>query len=103
MASENAVPTNEERNYLSPKEFAQLTGFSLVTVRRYLSSGRLPKYQPGGKNCRVGIPLAVLELFLDSTAPKTADESPAGSEPEPSQQSSPRTHQGPPPRWMERR
>ena len=42
--------------YLTPEEFAHLSGLSLSTVRRYLADGRLPKVQPGGPRCRVLIP-----------------------------------------------
>jgi hypothetical protein len=48
--------------WLSPKAYAQASGISLATVRRYLKLGLLPKLQPGGKRGRVCIPRSSLEV-----------------------------------------
>ena len=55
---------SDGRESVSPQEFARLSGLSLATVRRYLSDGRLPSVQPGGRRCRVLIPRGVLAQFL---------------------------------------
>ena len=54
----NAKP---ESQYLSPQQFASLTGASIATVRRYLDLGILPKYQPAGPRGRVFIPASAFE------------------------------------------
>lgn len=55
-----------ERVYLTPEEFAQVSGLSLSTVRRYLANGKLPKCQPGGPRCRVLIPRGALVQLAPS-------------------------------------
>src|SRR5262245_17119909 len=45
---------------LTPKQYAELTGFSLATVRRYLRANKLPRLQPGGPRGRIAIPLSAL-------------------------------------------
>ena len=91
-----------DQGFLSPAEFAQLTGLSMATVRRYLRDGRVPKIQPGGARCRVLIPRAALELHL---CPSTeSDESiglPAAEIRDDSNRDK-RRH-GPAPRWTGRR
>lgn len=59
MSESSAVP----REFLSPQEFAAISGLSLVTVRRYLAAGRVPSVQPGGRRCRVLIPRSALSQF----------------------------------------
>ncbi|MCH9656147.1 MAG: helix-turn-helix domain-containing protein [Planctomycetes bacterium] len=44
---------SSKRVFLSPEEFAQLSGLSVPTIHRYLKSGRLPFNQPGGHRCRI--------------------------------------------------
>lgn len=42
-----------DRAYVSPEEFAALTGLSIATVRRRIKASQLPVIQPGGKRTRV--------------------------------------------------
>ena len=42
------------------QQFADLSGLSKSTVRRYLKAGKLPHDQPGGPRCRILIPLSAL-------------------------------------------
>jgi hypothetical protein len=52
----------DTRRYLSPEEFALVTGLSLSTVHRRLARQQLPKIQPGGKGTRIMIPLDAIEI-----------------------------------------
>lgn len=95
------------RRLFSPAEFAARSGLSLITVRRYLAEGKLPKYQPGGKRCRVMIPVSALSLPLsldiqDQTG-TVADEIPATELPQTNQTPASDVIAGPPPRWMKRK
>jgi excisionase family DNA binding protein len=65
-----------EREYLSPREFVARSGLSLATVRRYLADGRLPSVQPGGRRCRMLIPVAALERFAAANKLITKTETP---------------------------
>lgn len=62
--------------YLSVKDFARIAGISEKSVHRYLRDGKLPKYQPGGENCRVSIPASALEVTaqrqVDDSSPQPA-------------------------------
>ncbi|MCH8044525.1 MAG: helix-turn-helix domain-containing protein [Planctomycetes bacterium] len=92
-------------DYLSPVEFAHLSGLSLSTVRRYLASGRLPKVQPGGRRCRVLIPRNAIEVIRDPEFSSkehdvtTLVDAPAISDPS---SPPPSQHRGPAPRWTAR-
>jgi excisionase family DNA binding protein len=44
----------------SVEKFAELSGLSDSTVRRYVKAGKLPHNQPGGRRCRILIPLSAL-------------------------------------------
>src|SRR4051794_28412378 len=52
----------DAKQLLSPKEFAEASGFSLPTIRRYLEKGKLPKFQPAGEGGRIGIPRSALQV-----------------------------------------
>ena len=68
---------------LSPKAFAAASGLSKSTVDRYLKSGRLAKCQPGGRNCRILIPVTELSRLVDpasdSSEPLPLDDSGSSS------------------------
>lgn len=91
----------EDRQFLSPVEFARLSGLSLSTVARYLANGKLPYYQPGGKGCRVLIPRSGLQDVDVNAARKGAS-----SERAPSSTDIPTAARqrsglaGPRPKWM---
>jgi excisionase family DNA binding protein len=56
------------RPYVSPAEYAALTGLSPATVRRYLKHGRIPYHQPAGSRGRILIPTDALELLTGAAA-----------------------------------
>jgi excisionase family DNA binding protein len=89
-------------SYLSPSEYAELTGFSIATVQRYLDAGKLPKHQPGGPRSRIGIPRSALALN-DGAPADTCDanalDQPPESQPEGTGEPSARRY-GPRPRWQ---
>ncbi|WP_428306234.1 helix-turn-helix domain-containing protein [Lacipirellula sp.] len=67
-------PSESTRQYLTPYQAVAVTGLSLSTVWRYIRSGKLPVYQPGGPRCRVMIPREALQGIVASveTACRTA-------------------------------
>jgi hypothetical protein len=69
----------ESTPYLTVDEFACLSTLSEVTVRRYLRDGRLPKFQPGGDRCRIGIPVSALQTLepAQSVRPVGLDSAPS--------------------------
>jgi excisionase family DNA binding protein len=50
--------------FISPKELAQLGGVSMRTVRKWLSTGRVVYFQPGGPGTTVLIPKCRLRLDM---------------------------------------
>jgi|GEM_PF-4430080 len=84
--------------YLSPAEVARRTGLSIATVRRYVQGGALPKYQPGGRRCRVMIPIAALESFQSATSTEGTS-TPSTSRKEEALAKEQRPRFGPRPRW----
>jgi hypothetical protein len=61
--SESGIsPLEDNRKFLSPKEFVAVSGISLATVHRRLKSKQLPKYQPGGPGTRIMIPVDAIEI-----------------------------------------
>jgi excisionase family DNA binding protein len=60
LAPESAEPRQGagpgKHKGLSPKEFGEVTGLSMATVRRLLAKNKIPKYQPGGKDTRFQSP-----------------------------------------------
>jgi excisionase family DNA binding protein len=90
--------------FYSPASFAELTGMSLSTVRRYLAQGKLPKFQPGGPNAKVLIPAAAIEFYLQPKRAINVSESDTTS-PTDSRASACKPHKlnsGPSPRWRRR-
>jgi excisionase family DNA binding protein len=89
--------------FLGVEEFAQATGLSEQTVRRYLKKNRLPFVQPAGKRGRILIPFTALKFLesgpsspeptpaIDRAAPETKSTNPDGF----SRERLP----GPKPRW----
>lgn len=47
--------------FLSPAEFAELSGLSEATVRRRLKDGTIESVQPGGFRSRILIPIDALQ------------------------------------------
>jgi excisionase family DNA binding protein len=84
----DAPPTE----YLSPLEFARLTGLSLSTVHRRIRDKSLPVWQPGGRRTAVRIHRSALTTSHQPPDP-SAVEAPSPAEAAPS----PRC--GPQPRW----
>ncbi len=60
------APTSAE--FLTPAEFARLAVLSLATVRRRISDGSLPVFQPGGKRTAMRIPRSALTATPSSLA-----------------------------------
>lgn len=85
-----------ERLYVSPQEFAELSGLSLSTVHRYLKSGRIEFVQPGGPRSRILISRHALQK-------KTPEADKGGT---PGDSTSADTDKqpvsGPRPRWMKK-
>ncbi|MFP4105889.1 MAG: helix-turn-helix domain-containing protein [Phycisphaerae bacterium] len=67
LASPTVSKTEPVNSYMSPEEFAAHSGLSQATVRRRIRDGSLPHVQPGGKGCRILIPVNALERMLDQT------------------------------------
>ena len=94
--------------HVSPEEFAELSGLSSATVRRYLADGRLPKSQPGGRRCRVLIPVSALNPFAASAKSGVEEDAngnqdvAAPASPTSADSTSPLSRRGPPPRWLRR-
>ena len=96
---------NPSAEYLSPEQFAQLSGYSLSTVHRYLKRGLLPKVQPGGPGCKVLIPRNALDSLTPGLNATTAGSDPAvvseASLPvTPATTETPSRLSGPCPAWM---
>jgi len=82
----------DEREYLKLDEFQKLCGLSLVTLRRYVKSGKLESVQAAGRGHRILIPRDALDKLR--AAPK--------SPPDPAEAERPsrnETLSGPKPRW----
>jgi hypothetical protein len=95
------IPISE---YLTPHDFAQLSGLSISTVRRYLDDDKLPKIQPGGKRCRVLIPRNALDFIkpIEKQRPEASPdetEAPANANKD---KPKPAANSGPQPRWRKR-
>jgi excisionase family DNA binding protein len=88
--------TPQDSAYLSPEDFARRSGLSVSTVRRYLADGRLPKFQPGGKRCRVLIPSSALAGHLDATSNVTLKRE------APDRRQEETRPPGPKPKWLRR-
>lgn len=90
------------RRYLSPLEFCQLSGLSLATVHRYLKSGKLPFWQPGGHRTRILIPVDALEALPGGAAgmgPAGHSRAAQGSPPISTTTEKPAPLPGPRPKW----
>ncbi len=96
----------DDAPHLSPSEFSKKAGISLSTVQRYLDDGKLPKFQPGGPGCRVGIPRSALQAWCASTSTSaTQDKTKSADVADDSHSSNTDAHRhhGRAPRWMARR
>ena len=82
----------EEPEYLKLDEFQKLCGLSLVTLRRYIKSGKLECVQAAGRGHRILIPRDALDKLR--AAPKPP--------PDPAEAECPSRNgalSGPKPRW----
>ena len=100
-SSQPSSPHGAELEYLTPDDFAQVSGLSISTVRRYLDDDRLPKIQPGGKRCRVLIPRHALDFLkpIEQQQPEVSSDeadAPANADDE---QPKAAPQSGPQPRW----
>ena len=90
--------------YVSPREFARLSGLSLATIHRYVKCGKLPCCQPGGRRARLLIPIDALQgLALQSPSTErapAAQVSPMATAPIRNELPGPTRLAGPVPRWM---
>ncbi|MCA9179346.1 MAG: helix-turn-helix domain-containing protein [Planctomycetales bacterium] len=91
----------EPPSFLSPQDFARVSGLSVSTVHRYLAGGHLPKFQPGGKRCRILIPLTALEQFQNATSIQR-EQQPAPSDDAAPQPDNRSLSKGPKPKWTKR-
>lgn len=96
--------TNTPPRYVTPKQFAGITGFSLKTVRRRLKDGDLPAHQPGGRRTRWLIDLQAFEAEQNVAPqePATCEEVPPEltEKPESKRVVDVARPSGPRPRWM---
>lgn len=98
MIPQNVPDAEPSLELLSPAEFAAASGFSMATVRRLLSAGRLPKLQPGGARHRIAIPAAALATVrLGQSATPRLDHSAVAHH----VQTAPRKRSGPLPAWRQ--
>jgi len=102
-ADESAGRT--DRKFLKIKEFVAVTGLSLATVHRRLKSNQIPKYQSGGKGCRVLIPVEAVSAVASQTLPGIADSAPptVAEQPQCTRAAKPPRLSGPPPKWRRKR
>jgi excisionase family DNA binding protein len=61
-------PPGSPKEYLNASEFSARTGMSKSTIWRLKLAGKLPFYQPGGRNSLVLFPRDALELAATETA-----------------------------------
>lgn len=52
------------RGYLTYEELSQQTGISVSTLRRRVSDGTIPFFQPGGPRTRIVFPLDAVERLI---------------------------------------
>ncbi len=71
------MTTSPAKQYLSPAEFADLSGLSLSSVHRRIADRSLPFIQPGGKRKAIRIPRTALEALQPTRA--VPDSEPADS------------------------
>jgi excisionase family DNA binding protein len=64
--------TLQEKKFLDIKEAAEYSGYSVDTLRKYHSSGKIKATKPGGKNLR--FTPEDLSAFLASNESKTIDQ-----------------------------
>lgn len=80
-------PTPKD-HYVSISELAARTGLSHATIWRLKRGGKIPFFQPGGKNGRVLFPADAIERALGGPPQATPDDAP------------PERLPGPQPSWM---
>jgi hypothetical protein len=89
----------------SVEEYADMSGLSTETVRRYLKAGKLPYDQPGGPRHRILIPLSALPAGANGSARVNPEGSPISHSPA-DQFEQPQSRErlpGPKPRWARKR
>lgn len=64
-----ARPGDCTADYLSPIEFARLSGLALSTVRRRIKDGSIKVWQPGGPGTAVRIARTELSMHESTRAP----------------------------------
>jgi excisionase family DNA binding protein len=79
--------------YLSYEELSSRTGLSISTLRRRVSDGTLPCFQPGGSRTRVVFPVDIVERCLQAGAAAIPAQSVMPESP-------PMPRRGPRPRWQ---
>jgi excisionase family DNA binding protein len=89
---------DELRQFCSVDEFARLTSLSTITVRRRLRDGSIPSVQPGGRGCRILIPVTALEQNRETGQLLT--NSGEASPPSPTESQVPAKLSGPRPKWQ---
>jgi hypothetical protein len=91
------------RKFISPTVYSALTGLSMATVRRRLSTKQIPSLQPGGRRSRVLIPLDALQASAEEAGSVQAAKGSSGplTTGEPKSAIEQQIHlPGPRPRWM---
>lgn len=71
MTSENLDPSR----LVSIKELSQSANVPVVTLRRWARQGKIPYYQPGGKNGRLFFPADAIQAS-ESTSPASERSTP---------------------------
>jgi hypothetical protein len=85
-----------DKKYLTAKELAALSGVSSSSVRRYQKAGKIPYFQPGGKNARVVFPPAAIEQMALLNHQETPVKNPTTLD-------LPNNLPGPTPGWLSRK
>jgi hypothetical protein len=102
-AADGPQLVGQVRKYLSPREYSTLTGLSMATVQRRLSTKQIPFFQPGGRRSRVLIPVDALQAQAEETGPEPSTNGSAGPQTvrDPKPAIKKQSHlPGPQPRWM---
>jgi hypothetical protein len=99
--TDRLLPAKDSRAFLTPLEFAQYTGYSISTIRRYLKAGKLKKLQPGGPDCAIQIPAEEARVMNESVG-HSFEETNLEADPPPILPPK-QSLSGPAPRWKRKR
>lgn len=93
---DSPVDAHKDRDELSPEEFANRSGLSVSTVRRYIKAGVLPHTQPRGYRGRILVPANALAIIRDQSVNRVPNDPES-----PPSQPAPRLRAAALPKWMQ--